>query len=1142
MGAGRNSASVRVLRRFAVPLTAVAALLVVQSAAAAKAPTLRSLGAYPVGKHQLFRHGKITIPAGHSRALTTVIVDLNLPSLAVENAQRDGVSPDHLDIAARSSQAYLARVDSAQRAAVAQLHAVLPDATVPYRYRVIMDALAIRLPNRQVPTLMRQSFVRKVYPNVQYTQDLNKSPSVIGADVLEAATGAKGDGIKIGVVDDGVDQTNPFFNPAGYQYPPGFPKGVKSFTTPKVIVARSFPGPGSGHPGTLPVDRSASFHGTHVAGIAAGDAGTNAPPGRDHPAVAGLSGIAPRAYIGNYRVFNTPTPVGNSATTAQIIAAFESAVQDGMQVINFSGGAPELEPVNDALIEATHGTTLAGVVVAIAAGNDRADFGLGSVGTPGTAPDAITVAAVSNTHVFAQALTVSSPAVPGGLPQIPFQPSLSASPPTWASSDQTLIDVTTIKGTDGKPVDGYLCGTGADPNVGGSKLPKGSLSGAIALVLRGKCSFYSKSQRVKAAGAIGIIYIDNRPGETSIVPVPLIVPGGMIADLDGAKLRAAMASAGGRAKIKIGVSVDQIETGRAGIPAYFSSAGPTSYAHALKPDIAAPGQQILSSTLPEFAGSPFAVFDGTSMATPHIAGASAILLQLHPGWTPAQVKSALMDTARPAYADTGRTEEAPVLLEGAGMAYMPTANDPKIFTDPMSVSLPDVDVNHGAANEGQLIQVSDAGGGAGTWTISVQPQSATPGAGIDVPGMISIPPGGVVSLPVAARVTANATPGEQFGFIVLTRGADTRRIPYFFLVSKPGLEGKKPIELAQFQVGSTVKGTSRANVYKYPSLPFGPAANFIGPSMNEDGAEKLYILHLNRPAANFGAAVIAASNGALIDPWALGSPDEDDVLGYMGTPVNVNAYMFDYKLDVGAAGQQYPQQGLYYLSVDSGRDRLTNKRYAGSYLLRAWANDVTPPQLQVLTTRVSAGRPMIVARILDAGSGVDPFSIVFNYGRVLIGAVAYDPFTGLAFLPIPPAAPALPVANVPTISIASDYQETKNLDQASANPLPNTAFTRARLRIVSGPSATWLEPATNQCETGNAQLLVTAGSTKKLAAVAFFDGSRKISVVHRGVLGLYAAAWKTGQAAKGKHVLRMVAVDAAGRTASATRVVRVCRK
>jgi hypothetical protein len=1128
------------LRRLALALAVVAALLAAQAAAAAKAPTFRSVGAYRVGKAQRVRTGTITIPAGHARSLVTVIVDLKLPSLAAESAQRS-VSADRLDVAGRSSQAYLARVDAAQRAAVAQLHAVLPDATVPYRYRVVMDALAVRLPNRQLPTLLHQPFVRKVYPSVQYTLDLNKSPALIGADVLESATGAHGEGIKIGVVDDGVDQTNPFFNPAGYSFPPGFPKGVKSFTSAKVIVARSFPGPGSGRPGTLPVDRNASFHGTHVAGIAAGDANTNAPPGRDHPAVSGLSGVAPRAYIGNYRVFNTPTPVGNSATSAQIVAAFESAVTDGMDVINFSGGAPELDPVNDALIEATRGTTLAGLVVAIAAGNDRSDFGLGSVGTPGTAPDAITVAAVSNSHVFAQAMTVSSPTVPGGLAQVPFQTSLTASPAAWASADQRLVDVTTITGTDGKPVDGYLCGAGANPNAGGSKLPARSLTGSIALVLRGNCSFVSKSQRAKAAGAQGIILIDNRPGETSIVPVPLAVPGGMISDLDGKTLRAAMDAAGGKATIRVGREPLQIDTGRSGIPAYFSSGGPTSYAHALKPDIAAPGQQILSSTLPEFAGSPFAVFDGTSMATPHIAGAAAVLLQLHRGWTPQQVKSALMSSARPAYADTGRTQEAPVLLEGAGIAYLPTANDPKIFTDPASISLPDVDLNHGPASNGQLIQITDAGGGDGTWSVSVQPQSATKGAGIDVPGLVTLAPGGFASLPVIAKVTSDAIPGEQFGFIVLTRGADTRRIPYFFLVSRPGLEALKPVELARFQVGSTAKGASRAFVYKYPSTPFGPAANFIGPTMNEDGAERLYALHLNAPAANFGAAVIAESNGALVEPWALGSRNEDDVLGYMGTPVNVNAYMLDYRLDVGAAGQQYPHQGTYYVAVDSGRDRLTGKRYAGSYLLRAWASDVEPPFVRVLTTRVWAGRPLLVLRVLDAGAGVDPFSIVLNYGRVLIGAAAYDPFTGLAFLPLPTAAPALPAGRVATISLGSDFQETKNLDQASANPLPNTTFRRTNLRVVNGPAVTWLEPDDNTCAAATQQLLVTAGSTKRVGSVTFFDGKKRIAVVKRGSLSLYVAAWRTRSATKGKHVLRAVTADTAGRTAAATRTIRVCR-
>src|SRR5207237_1058002 len=272
---------------------------------------------------------------------------------------------------------------------------------------------------------------------------VDRSPSIIGADVLHATTGARGDGVKIGVVDDGVDQTNPFFNPTGYAYPAGFPRGDASFTTPKVIVARSFPGPGAGNPGKLPVDRAASFHGTHVAGIAAGDEGTNAPAGRDHPAVAGLSGVAPRAYIGNYRVFTVPTPIGHVANTPEIVAAFQSAVADGMNVINFSGGGPETDPANDAMIETVRNVAAAGVVPVIAAGNDRDDFGLGSTGSPGTAPAGIAVAAVTNSHIFTPALSVSQAGAPASVQQIPIENQLST-PASWGFSDNPLVDVSSI--------------------------------------------------------------------------------------------------------------------------------------------------------------------------------------------------------------------------------------------------------------------------------------------------------------------------------------------------------------------------------------------------------------------------------------------------------------------------------------------------------------------------------------------------------------------------------------------------------------------------------------------------------------------------------------------------------------------------
>jgi subtilisin family serine protease len=1092
------------------------------------------------------RRGVIQVPAGHASGRTRVVVTLALPPLAVARGGFSGfaVAREKLNTSSLSSRAYLARVDAAQQRAIAGLQQAIPEARVSWRYRILLDGFTVSLPVGRLSRLEHLGFVRTVYPSLRYELNLNRSPSVIGAPALRQATGADGRGVKIAVIDGGVDQTNAFLSPRGYAYPPGFPKGQTKYTTPKVIVARSFPGPGSGSAGTLATG-TVAFHGTHVAGIAAGDSGTTAPAGPDHPTVSGLAGVAPGAWIGNYRVFNVPQPFldTDSAETPEIVRAFESAVADGMDVINFSGGGPESEPSTDALIQTIANVAKAGVVPVISAGNDRDDLGLGTVGSPGTAGDAITVAAVTNAHTFGAGLSVTSPALAAPNP-LPFEPAPGGVPDSWVKSDAKLVDIGTLKGTDGQPVDPHLCGPAADPEAQTSPLAAGSLDGKVALVSRGMCSVSSQAERVRAAGGIGVVFVDNRPGDANVIPISLGSPGGMISDLDGARLRQAMATSGGTLTFRIQRGPLEIETDRSGVTTSFSSAGPTPFEHRLKPDISAPGDQILSSTLPSYAHEPFAVFDGTSMAAPHIAGSAALLLQLHPTWTPAQVKSALMSTAGAAYADTARTTEASVLLEGAGLASLPAANDPKIFTDVQSLSFGDLNVTGGAQSRQLMVTLSDAGGGAGTWQAELQPQQASAGASVALPGPLLLSPGGTTAFQVTASAAANAPAGDDYGFLVLRQGDVVRRLPYFFSVTRPQLAADSVMPLKKLQSGNTRQGKSRASVYRWPSAPFGTGLAYDGkPPVDENGAEHVYSFTVSGKHTNVGVAVVAQSANSLIDPWFLGRLDENAVQGYAGTPVNVNSSMFDYLLPVEAAGAVFPKPGRYYVAVDSGRDDSTGRSLAGSYTLRSWIDDVKPPQVTLLTKQVATGRPTIAVRITDDKSGVDPASIVLGYGQTLLPASLYDQGSGIALIAIPGEAPALKAGKPRILVSASDIQESKNVNTIGSDVMPNTAFVAPRVTVAKGPALTWLLPERRACVAGSEQLIVLTSDSAEISSVAFFDGNKTIARVRTGAAGgLYFTNWSTARAGSGAHQLRAVLSDLAGRQTSATRVVRVCHK
>ena len=452
-----------------------------------------------------------------------------------------------------------------------------------------------------------------------------------------------------------------------------------------------------------------------------------------------------------------------------------------------------------------------------------------------------------------------------------------------------------------------------------------------------------------------------------------------------------------------------------GVPTSFSAGGLTPFGHALKPDVTAPGANILSSTLPEFGGDPFIVSAGTSFSAPHVSGAAALLLQRHPTWTPKQVKSALMSTAGRAFADTALTQEASVLLQGAGLVNVAAADRPVIFTDPQSLSFGYLDVNAGAASRAIPVLISDAGDGAGAWSVEVQPQVSSSGASVTA-APFSLSSGGTAVVQMVASAAAGSPQGDNFGFVVLRRGDVARRVPYAFSVTRPQLTGSRTIPLKASQTGNTATGgEDRARVYRWPTLPFGILSIFgVDPSVNDDGKETVYTLDLARQAVNAGVVVerpalrldagITAqlSSNAPIHPWFLSSLDENDVQGYAGIPVNSNGLMPDFLRNVGAAGGVMLPAGRYYVSVDSGRDFFTGRSLAGPYRLRSWVNDVKPPNIELITRRISAGRPTIVARVRDAASGVDPLSMLLLFGQDFqLCATAYDPDTGVAVFPIP---------------------------------------------------------------------------------------------------------------------------------------------
>ena len=400
------------------------------------------------------------------------------------------------------------------------------------------------------------------------------------------------------------------------------------------------------------------------------------------------------------------------------------------------------------------------------------------------------------------------------------------------------------------------------------------------------------------------------------------------------------------------------------------------------------------------------------MASPHVAGAAALLKQRHPGWTVAQIKSALESTGDPVHPVGSSTEVTP-LREGGGRIDLPRADNPLVFTEPSGLSFGLV---KRGATASQQLALTDAGGGASPWNTAVAEQAAPRGLTV----ALSAPTVAAgTSLGVTVTASSDAAEGDATGFILLTRGADVRRVPYWLHVEVPQLAGEKhgTISHPGLYGGNTAGKPSRVSSYRYPEG--GLACNCAtGVQTNLGGPEQVFRFTLKKPVANFGVAVVTRARGVRVSPRLVAAGDENRLVGYTAIPVDLNPYA-DFGRVVPAVGAVLPAARAYDFVFDTPAGAK-----AGKYTFRFWVNDTTPPTIRALK---SIGRTIRLA-VSDKGAGVDPASLAAKVD----GTVRSFTFTR----------GVLTIRNVAagkhSVTLtAADYQETKNMENVGPI-LPNT--------------------------------------------------------------------------------------------------------
>jgi uncharacterized repeat protein (TIGR01451 family) len=694
------------------------------------------------------------------------VVRLKDPSLSGYSGGIAGLAPTSpeatgtrkLDVTTAASQAYLSYLETQQQEAIRSVEATLGRSVeVKFQYMNVLNAFAVALDHAEALQIAALPGVT-VYPDSIRELDTDVGPVLIGAPAIwdgDTASGVatQGEGVIIGVIDSGINFGHPSFDAVdgdGYThvnpYGPGVYKGYCAanlgLCTDKLVGAYNY-NPVGANPEDL------DGHGSHTASTSGGNRHiAEFMVGNDSYEIL-IQGVAPRANIIAFKVCNPSCP-GTAS-----VAAVNQGIADGVDVFNYSisgSDSPWNDPVDLAFLDAFN----AGAFVSASAGN----AGPGPSTVAKTGPWNAAVAASTHNRAIVQTLDVTAPTTPPALQEIAVVPGEGTSITTDITGPLRYV---------------------AANNDGCTPFPPGSFTGALALIQRGGCTFAIKVDNAAAAGATGVVMFNSVGGPPITMGGLNGTPPAVMMDLaSGIALRDYVVANPTTTTVRINaatslVYIDEWED----IVAGFSSRGPSQY-EILKPDYIAPGVNILAASLDSAGGYEF--MQGTSMSSPHGAGAAALMIALNPTWGPAEIKSAMASTTEGGlFKEDGLTAADPFdvgsgrlaleLASRAGLVFNETyanyvAANPALGGDPKTLNQPSV-VSKDCAGECTWSRtVKSVADTALTYTASF-----TVPAGVTVsvtPSTFTIAPGATQVLEISADVTGAPLGSWSFASITLT--------------------------------------------------------------------------------------------------------------------------------------------------------------------------------------------------------------------------------------------------------------------------------------------------------------------------------------------------------------------------------------